>query len=226
MIGDSTSERATIARIVTNNMIQEGYSQLNNIENVSHNVLDLIYSNEPELTLVEPAISRLIAKELSDPAHHPLSITLESESMSYQADKQQQQSYCFRKANYEAIKEELASLDYEAVFSGSADVNDMLNKFYDSLYGIIDKHVPKASLRVNNHPPWFNKELINLKNLLNRKYKKLCSERKENPDADDSKFEQVTKEFEIAHKTAHEAYIKDLGENFKSNPKDFWSHHV
>lgn len=89
IIGDSTSERATIARIVTNNMIQKGYSQLNNIENVSHNVLDLIYSNEPELMLVEPAISRLIAKELSDPAHHPLNIILECEPISYPADKKQ-----------------------------------------------------------------------------------------------------------------------------------------
>lgn len=115
-------------------------------------------------------------------------------------------------------------MDYEAVFSDSTDVNDMLNKFYDSLYGIIDKHVSKASLRANNHPPWFNKELINLKNVRNREYKKLCSTRVKNPDTEDSKFGQVNEEFEIAHKIAHEAYIKDLGENFKSNPKNFWSH--
>lgn len=68
IIGESSSVEANIARYVTDSMIQLGLSQMNNIQNACDNVLDLIYTNVPELAISEKATMRLIPEEMSDNA--------------------------------------------------------------------------------------------------------------------------------------------------------------
>lgn len=43
----------------------------------------------------------------------------------------------------------------------------MVNKFYEILYSVFDEYVPKATMKIRNQPPWFDKELLSLKNIKN-----------------------------------------------------------
>lgn len=132
--------------------------------------------------------------------------------------------YSFKRANYENIREELDSLNIPGILSEQDDTNLMLDKFYEVLYSVIDGHVPKLSLKINNNPIWFTKKLCNLKNRRNRIYKKFCFARKQNSSADDSKFHKINDEFIKIHEETHEKYKHDISESFETRPKEFWNH--
>lgn len=73
IIGEYESVEARIARHVTDSMSQMGLSQLNNVQNTSGNVLDLIYTNVPELTVSEKAIRLLIPAVTKHTTRHQYS---------------------------------------------------------------------------------------------------------------------------------------------------------
>lgn len=63
MIGESNNERGVIAKYVTSALLESGLFQLNNFSNIADNVLDLVYTNSPEMAVVNLALSRLISFE-------------------------------------------------------------------------------------------------------------------------------------------------------------------
>lgn len=79
-------------------------------------------------------------------------------------------SFCFRKANSEAICKHLCSYDFEQLPS-NVDIDDMLDDFHALIYDINEQFVPKATIKPSNNPTWFSKQLCNLKNTRNRQYK-------------------------------------------------------
>lgn len=87
LIGESESMKSNISRHVTTAMTELGLSQLNEAINSSGNVLDLIYTNVPELLVCELAVRRLIPSNLSDKAHNPLSITVECNPSIFSSDE-------------------------------------------------------------------------------------------------------------------------------------------
>lgn len=223
LIGESRSAKAMLAKFVTDSLTEYGLFQLNNATNKSGNVLDMVYSNVPELTSVSVATRRLIKTSSSDKAHNPLSITLECEPSVYHTEKPSNTLYSFRRANYDSIREDFATMDFHSFLPDSVDV--LLDKLYNKIYDVIDRHVPKSSVKNhNNHPKWFTKEVCNLKNIRNRLYKKLCSSRTDNPDADTTKFNKANELFESTHKNAFDDYMDNISMSFRTDPKQFWNH--
>lgn len=106
----------------------------------------------------------------------------------------------------------------------SDDVNQMTENLYILLREIFDTHIPQATPRISNQPIWYNKQLINMKNIRNRHYRKLMQNRKENKDADSTNFEQARDKFDTYQRQLYEEYLKDLASDSKNNPKKFWSH--
>lgn len=196
LIGDSMSIKANIARHVTESMSELGLSQMNMEPNISGNVLDLIYSNVPELTVSEIALNRLIPFEESDRAHNHLSITIECNPNVILSNEKLQASYCFRKANFDLIREYLDSCNFDD-FLIDNDIDQMVERFYALLYETFERFVPKASIKATKNPVWFNKKLCNLKNLCNRQYKKLCAAKK----SDGNAFVEIHKSMQRIRKT-------------------------
>lgn len=100
----------------------------------------------------------------------------------------------------------------------------MVNKFYEILYSIFDEHVPKAISKSRNHPPWFDKELLSLKNLRNKEYKKLCKKRRVCSDADNSKFILARDRFNESQSIKYNEYIKNILSTSRDNPRIFWQY--
>lgn len=56
--------------------------------------------------------------------------------------------YCFKKANYDEIRDHLSNNNIINMFDQSKeDVNTISDRFYDILYDLFDKFVLKATIR-------------------------------------------------------------------------------
>lgn len=79
MIGDSESAKSTIAKHVTSQLLDNGLFQICNFKNANDNVLDLFYTNMPELALMEHADVPLIPNQIADKSHVQSVCTIECE---------------------------------------------------------------------------------------------------------------------------------------------------
>lgn len=173
IIGESESEKSKRAREVTNSMIMQGLFQMTNYQNVSGNVLDLVYTNIPEIVVVNKADYNILPQEKSDDAHVPLMCTIDwAPNIVNNADSQS--VYCFNKANYGLIKEHLRSgLHQVDSRNDSKTLNEMVSDIYTVIYDSFQKYVPSTTIRSNTKPKWHNKQLAKLKNKRNKEHNKL-----------------------------------------------------
>lgn len=192
-----------------------------NLKNYAGNVLDLVYTNMPELVSIEKADITLFPDIYRDRAHNAILCTVECEPSRFHPNVNSQPRYCFAKANYEELNTDLNALNYNEIFVGN-DLDTMVDRFYEILTDLFDKHVPKATPRINNHPIWYDKKVINMRNIQTREYKKLQNRRLLNSEADESKFIQAKSNLENYQQQLYTSYVKQLANNRSSDPKTFW----
>lgn len=221
ILGESQSERVVIARKVTSRMLENEFFQICNLQNKSNNILDLVYTNMPELSLVEKADMLLIPEQREDKSHVQMVCSIECNPKIFKSDDVSKSIFCFKKANYDAINECLSQIDFAALLD-QHNVNDMVDAFYSTIYDIFDEFVPKSNIRNSNKPLWFDKKLTNLKNIRNREYKKLSKKRETDPEADETKFVKARDEFDAYQKQRYEEFVKNIMSDSKDNPKKFW----
>lgn len=171
LIGTSESERANIARNMTLSLLNCGLFQMADLINKSGNDLDLAYTNMPELFVVNHADIPLIPEALQDSVHIQTHCTIECEPSTYVSSPSSEKMYCFKRAPFDLIREELANIDFIDQFADKS-LDDMLNALYNKFYEIFDFQIPQSTLRTSNHPVWYDKKLINLKNRRSRAYNK------------------------------------------------------
>lgn len=221
VIGESNSVEGNLSRNTTSELLTMGLHQLCNFKNHAGNVLDLAYTNIPELVSIDIADMTLFPDTLRDPAHRALICTIECEPMRFQSNSNSNSRYCFNKANYEEINNELNGLNFEALFANQ-DIDSMVSDFYSKLSDIFQRHVPQATPKNNKLPCWYNKKLLNLRNVRSREFKKLQNHRLLNKDADQSKFLQAKANFDTFHQELYTNYVKTLTQDRNKDPKTFW----
>lgn len=221
LVGESQSTRANIGRMVLQSASENELFQMSNFENHSHNVLDLIFVNSPESTLVEKAAIFLIPEDKLDKAHVPLVCFVETEQYMASPTQANSRIFCFRKANYDLINAKLNGIDWSS-FIDTSDINKAASFLYDTIHKTIEEFVPKSTFRLSNKPAWFNKELCNLKNVRNREHRKLRLRRSKNAHADETPFVSAKDRFENAHKKAHDDFLREIAKAAKNDPKRFW----
>lgn len=223
LIGPSESIQANIARTLSSSLLNCGLFQMTDLKNESNNVLDLVYTNMPELFVVSRADLSLIPDALQDKAHVPILCMIECEPSSYVSSPSSEQIYCFKKAPFDLIREELSNTNFDALFSNK-NLDAMLDALYNRCYEIFDEYVPKASLRMTNYPVWYDGKLINLKNRRNRAHRKFHNNLLKTGVADDTSFVAAKNEFEVYQNELFDAFMKDLAINYKKQPKKFWNY--
>lgn len=222
VIGESESAKAIIAREVTSTLLDLGFFQMSNLENTSGNVLELVYTNYPELAIVNIADFRMLPAKKSDMHHVPLMCTVECMPVLTPATNMDS-VFCFRKADYDQIRNHLNGLNFAEIIGNSSTI-DMISNFYGILYDTFEKFVPKASLRISYKPKWHDKQLSHLKNIRNKLYKKLCDDRKTLLTPDEQPFIQARLDYENYRKQRFSDYLREKADDVKSNPKSFWGH--
>lgn len=220
-IGESKCIKANIAREITSSMMNFGLSQMSDFKNKFTNVLDLVYSNSPDLTVVSKADFLMIPSEKSDVAHVPLMCTVECSPKILPAGSSNS-TFCFKKANFDLIRDHLLCLELEKMLKDLNDVNEMTSILYSAIYNAFELFVPRAIIRSTNKPILHNKELSRLKNFRNKEYKKLYDQRQNCPNADEDPFLNAKLNFEQYRRQRHNDFIREKASSLKPDPKSFW----
>lgn len=223
LIGESQSMKAIVAKEVTSFFMDNGLFQMCNFENKSHNVLDLVLTNNPQYIVMEKADMLLIPEHKEDKAHTQMICTVDFNPLKHDDSGAAVPIYCFKKANFEEMRKYMDSLNISNLIE-SDNIDEMVHKLYELIYSVFDKYVPRITPRKSNRPVWYDDKILNLKNIRNKEYKKLCKERETNSDADPTKFHAARNDFDNYNKYLYDEYVKGIAADWKHNPKQLWSH--
>lgn len=189
------------------------FNQINDIQNVNGVILDLVLSNQP-LELIE--LRRLRHFLQPEDTHHPtLQISLKTDA--HYVMEKQIRKYNFRKANYEAINDELEVTDWNVL--NELELNAAVDNFYSKLNPIIDKFTPLAIFK-RNFPTWYSTDLIRLireKDRARRKWKRSAS------DDDYGHYSELRARSKQLISDCYGKFLIHLQNNMSSNMKIFWS---
>jgi hypothetical protein len=132
-----------------------GLFQYNNNLNNSGSILDLIFSNISNSTVVT---TKNVLVSL-DTYHPALVATFESINFKIKVNANLNTEFNFTLANYNLICRELNKIDWDSLLNDKC-INNNISLFYDILYQVINKYVPTFSNNIKYKcPTWFNNEL-------------------------------------------------------------------
>ena len=130
--------------------------------------------------------------------------------------------YNFKNANFDGMREALCDISWDDCFLDSDNINNSLEKWMKLFYSIVDQFIQKKCVSNINRSPWVDREIVLLlkkKNTLRRKAKS------RNTVYLWTKFRRLRAEIKKLIKYKKKAYISNLGQDLKSNPKRFWSYY-
>lgn len=195
---------------------ENALQQFNHVLNTNQRLLDLILSNNLDLSI---SVSHNPISVV-DPHHPPLNIMVSVKKIEIVEEKINER-FNFYKADYVNIIQDLNKVSWLKVLLPHDDVNAMLSAFYKKLDEIIKIHVPKSKSKNKKYPIWFNKPLISL---LKRKNKyRLKFKIYKNP-LDRLEFEYLRDRCDKLIKICYKNYIEIIEHNIAKNPKYFWTH--
>lgn len=191
--------------------------------NLNGHFLDLIFLNEPNFGDVSKSLMPFSPESLH---HCGLEINFDCAEIlckSSKASNAKHSSYNFNKADIPALNMYFDKIDWlNSINLDNSDINITVDMFYSILSNAFENHVPKTYKQGNNHPPWFNKNLINLRNKKNKIHKRMkCAQ---NNLTLLFQFKCLRSEFDAQQRTAYRNYISQLEMNLVSDPKKFWAY--
>lgn len=189
--------------------------QCNNITNNLNRILDLVISNE--CITISKANDPLVNEDLHHPSlnwTHNLHISKSPKELSPDTIFY----FNFHKANFQELYSELLLSDWNFLLRYH-DANSACQAFYEFLFSILERFVPKTKPRSLKYPVWFSAKIIKLikkKDSLWKKFKKsgLLSDREE--------FTQYRKLVKKEIRVAYGNFVAEAESNIKSDPKEFW----
>lgn len=193
-------------------------TQFNNINNASGRILDLVLCSH-SLCQVNQCIDAICNID----QHHPpldIVISLNKESkLPYNTVESGRPN--FRKTNYIPIRKYLSELNWEELFEGQHDVDEMVQVFYDNINTAIQKFISTRVPRNRKYPPWFNRNLIKMLNLKNKIRKRYNTYK--NP-MDKIELKIISKRCDDFATVCYNNYLKKLEDDLTMNPKLFWTY--
>ena len=219
LISNSTGHAADV---LSDSFAALGMFQRNYICNSNGYALDLIFTNfqTPDCQKVLDPLKKL------DTPHPAISLKFTSEPYNLNKNKLHYSHtvYDFKKADYESINNKLNTLNWDTLLDQNCnDVEEIVEKFYQTLFQICDEFIPKKTLKpkTNHYPHWFSTELIDLiqrKKRIHKIYKEF--ELEDDYDA----FSILRARCKKLTNECYLEYIKKVEESISNNVKGFWNH--
>lgn len=129
----------------------------------------MTWTNDPDVCFCKVCDDAILKNE----SHHK-AIVIEIEfndDVKSNANKEYYKD--FANANYDDINNEIASVDWCSILNNSNSLQFKTDQFYNIINNIINNHVQIKEQKKSNHPLWYDKLAINLKNRINRLHKKM-----------------------------------------------------
>lgn len=126
----------------------------------------------------------------------------------------------FFKANYTSINNELNEVHWNQLLT-EVDVNKAVDNFYSIIRGIIAKHTPKITPKIDQFPKWFSSKLIQL---IHEKEYYFKLKKRTNNLLYVRLFNEKRKEIKRLKKFDLWSYQGNIESLIKTNPKSFFSY--
>lgn len=191
--------------------------QINLYSNDNNSFLDLIFVNNTECLSV---FESLTSFKNNDSDHNSLEIEFHVNNVNEKCREFSTGDlfYDFKACDSHGLSEFLRCICWNDLFhNNEIDINVKL--FNDLLFVAFDRFVPLRRKRNYSYPPWFDSDLINLRNRKNKAYYRL---RTNDCDYNKSIFVSLRDQFKSEFNTKYLLYIRMIEANIKQNPKLFW----
>ena len=201
-----------------------GLNQINNVKNKQNCYLDLLFTNITEDFCVSSASMPLWKNETF---HIAIEYSHYIQQQTSSNDWQYEEIAEYSKANLPEIKRRLNSINWQTLLGNEKIIDKAVDQFYVAFKRILDDCIPRKKIRRRNDkdPPWFDKDL---KNLRNRKQKlhKLYNMSK-GTDNEQNYWQNYLDSCEQLNSkitTSLETYNNKIESNIKSDPKSFFNY--
>lgn len=130
-------------------------------------------------------------------------------------------SYNFKKANFDGINMQLAAYDWNLILHNSPCIDSAVDTFYDILYDCFNEYIPIKRHSGNSHPPWYNKQILMLKNRKSKLHHKFKLTKTLQ---DYNLYSATRKKLNEAPNLAFNLNTRTTETNLRNDPKKFWSY--
>lgn len=215
------------AILTLDSLLGLGLSQMIDITNDCGNVLDLVFTSDPSLVSFRIASPNEYLSKL-DTKHYPFHLFIECIEFNDCEEDKTEITYAFHKANFRSLSEFIENHEIIRNLNDLDSVDVLIDGLYAVIYESFEYFVPHRAIRNRNHPPWFNRNLLKLKNRRNKLHKRIKSNvsilgRISTNDIQ-IEYDLVKKEFEILQNFLYQNYLLYIESNLKKNPKQFWNY--
>nr|CAH7747916.1 unnamed protein product [Callosobruchus chinensis] len=191
------------------------FVQYNNIVNSNGRLLDLVIANHECIVTRSTPIAR-------EDHHHPaLSINLKisQETNSNFEFNSNEVQYNFKRADFLNLYIDFLNIDWNWC-NEETDVNALCRRFYEEIFRVIERHVPKFKNFKRRYPKWYTKDIISDIKSKHYFYKKF---KKTGDLTYFDHFKLLRSSIKLKVSRAYSNYITGVQNNIRSNPKDFWN---
>lgn len=198
-----------------NTLLSWGLFQINSLKNIAGNVLDLVFTNNPDLLEISCNKYPLITV---DRFHPPLQIILhhnEAQIMIGNDNEKHELVLCYKKTDFEMMKGFFDSYNFNQVFAYES-VEEITNAFHEILNEGIEKYTPKIKMKCTNRPRYFNKELQKLKNLKNKAHKEWSKT------GNKRRYNAIRSIFDPLNYEMQQSYLAEVANSVKRDSSNFW----
>ena len=205
---------STLEKIFVNGFAECGMIQcLNEASHTKNSILGLVLSkNADHIKNVKIASDSLYC--FSD--HYPITFDVMVNCTRRELPKRTM--YNYNRADWSSMISELRAIDWESQID-RLEPDLAWNKFKNILFEILDKHVPKSTVKMEFRSPWFDSECFQKCKEKEKLHKKFKSNRTV---LNELKFRTCRKEFKNLVKAKMRANLDDQNRN--NLTKKFWSY--
>ncbi|XP_067904856.1 uncharacterized protein [Heterodontus francisci] len=194
--------------------VQEGFlTQYVDSLPSSQPMLDLVFGNEPG-----QVADLSVGEHFGDGDHNSLTFT---RVMERDRSRRDGKIFNWGRGNYNAIRQELGSLNWEQMFSGKCTTG-MRRLFREHLLRLLDRFVPMRQGRDGKvKEPWMTRDV---EQLVKRKKEAYLRLRKQGSDRALEGYKVARKELKNGLRRARRGHEKVLAGRIKENPKAFYTY--
>ena len=191
-----------------------GFNQLNDIvSNSANNILDLIFAN------ASGTVTNVERLDCDFPTDH----TVLTFKISFQSPMKPPTVRCvfnYKRGDYDGLSQELIDISLIDVIVNFFTPDEMWSAWKSCVVACIENHVPKVTLKCSRNPPWFDAQM---RHTINRKKTAWRKAKLDNTEAAWQRYRIIRNECIALLRSKHNAFIAQLGQECRSNPKRFWS---
>lgn len=204
-----------------NNVAGFCFYQINGIKNVFGKLLDLVFVNEPKVC----SINRSEPLTLPEDLYHPtieISCNIPNVLPDTNSTRKAKQ-FCFKRANYNDLNNLLNNTNWLQLLNiqngEPHNIDDMVDRFYITLFEYLNECVPKFTPCHKTGPPWSTRQLTALKNQKNKYFKKF---KKFQLDYYYVKYSALRAEYNRLNMQLYNNHLNNIRTNFLQDPKSFF----